>query len=262
MKLYTWNDILSILNGDKNNDFCGGERTGISTGCFDGLHKGHRRLISELVKGCRKKKLLPGIVTFKRPLPGIKHSNDYKGDLMTLNQRLSVFEELGIEFVIIVNFDDSFSSMMGADYLNILANVCNMELLAEGIDFRCGYKGAMDAQAIKYWAKQNKVECLFVDPVYCFEASSEEERISSSYIRNMLSKGFFTSANQLMEAPYALDIEEIRKNQNETGLASTNQILPPDGIYRTESEKGDLVRLEIKDGKITELPDCKRLLFT
>lgn len=251
MKLYTWNDILSILNGDSSEEFLGGAKTGISTGSFDGLHKGHRKLISELTSECRRKGVVPGVITFTRPLPSIKHSEDYKGDLTTLNQRLALFEKLGIEFAVIVDFDDSFASMMGADFLNILLNVCNMELIAEGIDFRCGYKGATDAQAIKYWAEKNNVETVFVDPVYFHEGTPEEERISSSYIRSMISRGFFTTANQLLERQYELDTRSV----------PCNQVLPPDGIYRTTSEKGELVRLEIKEGKITELPDCASVSF-
>lgn len=257
MKLFTWNDILSILNGDLNEEFLCGAKTGISTGSFDGLHKGHKKLLSELKDRCKAKGLFAGVVTFSRPLPGIKHSSDYKGDLSTLNQRLALFEELGIDFAIIVDFDDSFASMMGADFLNILLNVCNMELIAEGIDFRCGYKGATDAQAIRYWAEQNKIEAVFVDPVYFHAGTEDEERISSSYIRTMLSKGFFMTAQELLERPYELDIAAIRRLAPE----KTPQLLPPDGLYRTENEKGELVRLEIKNGKIENLPACDSVKF-
>ena len=257
MKLYTWNDILSILNGDSNEDFLAGAKTGISVGSFDGLHKGHRKLLGELLNASRARGLACGVLTFSRPLPGIKHSGDYMGDLTTLSQRISLFEELGLDFAIIVDFDDSFASMMGADFLNILLNVCNMELLAEGIDFRCGFKGATDAQAIRYWAGQNGVESIFVDPVYFREGTDEEERISSSYIRTMLSRGFFTSAQELLERPYELDIDAIRRAENE----KSSQLLPPDGLYRTENEKGELVRLTIENGRIVELPECNILKF-
>lgn len=257
MKLFTWNDILSILNGDSNADFLGGVKTGISVGSFDGLHKGHRKLLGELLNAGRARGLACGVLTFSRPLPGIKHSGDYMGDLSTLDQRIRLFEELGLDFAIIVDFDDSFASMMGADFLNILLNVCNMELLAEGIDFRCGFKGATDAQAIRYWADQNKVESIFVDAVYFREGTDEEERISSSYIRKMLSRGFFTTAQELLERPYELDIAAIRRAANEKSL----QLLPPDGLYRTENEKGELVRLEIKNGKIVSLPACNSVKF-
>ena len=248
MKIYTWNDILSILNGDSDGDFLGGAKTAISVGSFDGLHKGHRKLLGELVSSAKKKNLVPGLVTFSRPLPSIKHSDDYKGDLTTLAQRLSLFEELGLEFAIVVNFDDSFASMLGADFLNLLFNVCNMELLAEGVDFRCGFKGATDTQAIRYWAEKNGVETVFVDPVYYHEGSDEEERISSSYIRKMIERGFFSSAEEFLERSYELDIADIKEK------GTLVQILPPDGVYRTLTDKGELFRLEIEKAKIKNLP--------
>ena len=249
MKLYTWNDILSILNGDSAQDFMNGEKTGISVGSFDGLHKGHRKLLSSLTQACMQRGLKAGVVTFLRPLPGIKHSDDYKGDLSTLAQRIALFEQLGLDFVIIVDFDDSFASMLGADFLNILLNICNMDLLAEGIDFRCGYKGATDAQAIRYWALQNDVETIFEDAVIFREGTDEEERISSSYIRSMIQKGFFATAEELLERPYELDLTE------------NTQLLPPDGIYHTQNEKGEAVRLEISQGKIVNQPDCLCVKF-
>ena len=256
MTVFSWNSILSILNGDSTEDFLKGAKTGISVGSYDGLHQGHRKILSGLVDRCRKSGLLSGVVTFQRPLPSIKHSQNYMGDLTTLRQRLTCFEEIGLDFVIVVDFDDSFASMLGTDFLNILYNICNMQLIAEGIDFRCGYKGATDTQAIRYWANQNGVDCIFVDPVYYNEGRDDEERISSSYIRSMIQKGFFTTAAQLLERPYTLDLTIIKEGK-------TTQILPPDGIYQTKTDKGDFFRLEIKKACLVglEKTEAKSLAF-
>ena len=245
IETFSWNDII---NSKGEELFPQG--TGISVGSFDGLHLGHRELLSVLVNGCKISGLKSGVITFLRPLPSIKHSGDYKGDVSTLNQRLRLFESLGIDFAVLVDFNEVFAEIAGADFLNILLKSCNMKLLSEGIDFRCGYKGATDAQAIKYWAGQNKVECIFVDPVYYREGTDEDERVSSSYIRQMIQKGFFATVEELLARPYELDL---------TGEAV--QVLPRDGLYRAESEKGDYVRLEIKDGKIVNPPQCKSVKF-
>jgi tRNA pseudouridine55 synthase/riboflavin kinase/FMN adenylyltransferase len=253
MQIFKWNEINEAFGTGKELPFFK-DGSGISVGSFDGLHKGHRKLLSALVEGSRSHNLIPGVVSFSRPLPSIKHSSDYLGDLSTLSQRLELFESLGIKFAIIVDFDDSFASMMGTDFLNVLLNVCNMSLLAEGIDFRCGFKGATDTQAIRYWGNQNNVECIFVDSVYYREGTDEEERISSSYIRNMIQKGFFTTAAELLERSYSLDIENYKKGEGK-------QILPPDGIYRTKTEGGEDYRLEIKNGGLANLPQCRQLSF-
>ena len=250
MEIFNWND----LNSFRQSYFfsCG---TAISIGSFDGLHLGHRFLIEALVKGADERNLCKGLITFSRPLPAIKHSGDYSGDISTLKQRLALFEQLGIDFVFVVDFSDDFASLKGAQFLSLLSDKCNMKFLAEGIDFRCGYKGATDTQAIKYWATQNDVECAFVDPVYYTDAEGNEERVSSSYIRQMIQKGFFTRATELLARPYELDIATIRQS------GECLQVLPPAGLYHPHSESSAPVPLEIQNNKITSLPECESVRF-
>ena len=255
MKIFTWTDILESLNSGKEINFFD-KGTGISTGSFDGFHQGHRVLIKSLVEACKKDSLIPGLVTFLRPLPSLKHSNDYQGDLSTLNQRIQIMEELGVQFVIIVDFDDSFASMLGADYLNLLVNVCNMKLIAEGIDFRCGYKGATDSQAIRYFAETNNLKSIFVDPIYYRQGTDEEERVSSSYIRQMVTKGFFATVQELLERAYELDLTQAEcDSASKSGELLLNknkliQVLPPEGIYHCKNQDDEDVRVEISGDQI------------
>lgn len=255
MKIFTWTDILESLNSGKEIIFFD-KGTGISTGSFDGFHQGHRVLIKSLVEACKKDSLIPGLVTFLRPLPSLKHSNDYQGDLSTLNQRIQIMEELGVQFVIIVDFDDSFASMLGADYLNLLVNVCNMKLIAEGIDFRCGYKGATDSQAIRYFAETNNLKSIFVDPIYYRQGTDEEERVSSSYIRQMVTKGFFATVQELLERAYELDLTQVESDSaSKSGELLLNkskliQVLPPEGIYHCKNQDDEDVRVEISGDQI------------
>ena len=255
MKIFTWTDILESLNSGKEIIFFD-KGTGISTGSFDGFHQGHRVLIKSLVEACKKDSLIPGLVTFLRPLPSLKHSNDYQGDLSTLNQRIQIMEELGVQFVIIVDFDDSFASMLGADYLNLLVNVCNMKLIAEGIDFRCGYKGATDSQAIRYFAETNNLKSIFVDPIFYRQGTDEEERVSSSYIRQMVTKGFFATVQELLERDYELDLTQVESDSaSKSGELLLNknkliQVLPPEGIYHCKNQDDEDVRVEISGDQI------------
>ena len=248
MKVFSWNDIISFLNTGIQNDFFQGG-VGISVGCFDGIHKGHKLLLKTLIDECKQYNYKSGVVTFTRPLPSLKHTSDYCGDISSLECRLNIFEKLGIDFAIVVDFDDEFSSQLGADFLNILVNACNMELLAEGVDFRCGYKGATDAQAIKYFGEKNKVKTIFVEPVYYKEGTDEEERISSSYIRTMVTKGFFQTVIELLDRPYEIDLskvdKEIKGNKIIIKLSCLLQVLPPTGVYRVLDENTNELRLKI-----------------
>ena len=195
MTVYEWS--TSTLDSFSQTNFFK-QGCGISVGSFDGLHLGHRCLLNKLVEECKGQGLTCGVITFKRPLPALKHSDDYAGDISTLEERLQLLEELGLEFAIVVDFDQDFAQMKGVVFLDLLVQKLNMKLLAEGIDFRCGYKGATDTQAIKYWALQSGVETVFVDPVYYTQADGSEERVSSSYIRQLIQKGYMTTVKELL----------------------------------------------------------------
>ena len=260
MKIFSWDNILSFLNTGVQDPFFEGG-TGISIGCFDGIHLGHRVLLKALIKECGDG-LKSGVVTFARPLPSVKHSGDYNGDVSTLSRRLEIFEELGLDFAIVVDFDDSFASQLGADFLNILVNACNMEVLAEGVDFRCGYKGATDAQAIRYFGAKNGVKTVFVEPVYFREGTDEEERISSSFIREMVRKGFFATVGEMLGRPYDIDVSGVKKSGDGKGKFSVLrkdivQVLPPDGVYLGFNEAGEDVRLVVSDGGLDFDVACK-----
>jgi len=246
MKVYEWDKINNYIS-----DFKKG--SGISIGSFDGIHLGHRSLLIKLLEGCKERKLLSGVITFSRPLPSIKHSGDYDGDLSTLKQRLSIFEALGIDFAIVVNFDDSFARISGSDFLLKLKMLLNMKFLAEGIDFRCGYKGATDSQAIKYFCQSNSIDYYFLEALY-FTEGSEEERVSSSFIRKMIIKGYFSTVQKLLDRPYQVDLSacddkkyEIKNKKFYISKENIFQVLPKAGVYHVKNQLKEDVRLEIND---------------
>lgn len=253
MKILYWNDLINNTSAAPFFE----KGCGISIGSFDGLHKGHRLLLSSLISSCNSKKLLKGVFTFPRPLPSIKYSKEYPGDLSTLKQRLHFFQEMGLDFVIIADFDENFAIKKGTDFLGDLCKICNMKLLAEGIDFRCGYKGATDVQAIKYFAEQNDLDTVFVDPVY-YNNGSEVERVSSSFIRERIKSGFLSTVEELLERPYELDISDF--NSKEIDINSLIQVLPPQKVYHCNKKEKE-IRIEINENHILLSDLCSKLQF-
>lgn len=247
MKIFYWEEIKNDLNNGRLIPFFN-QGCGISIGSFDGLHQGHRVLLSNLIDNCKSINLLSGVISFTRPLPSLKHASDYQGDLTTLNQRLKLFEKAGLDFAIIVNFDESFAALSGVQFLTLLVNSCNMKFIAEGVDFRCGYKGATDITAIKYFADSKNIKYNFVEPVYYRQGTNEQERISSSYIRTLVLKRFLSTVQKLLLRPYSL---ELKFETEKTVLLKSEikQVLPPNGVYSVEV-KGKKVRLEITEKEL------------
>ena len=82
-------------------------------------------------------------------------------------------------------------------------------------------------------------------------ADGEEERVSSSYIRKMIQKGFFNTTKELLARPFQIDIEQIKEQGYST------QIFPPDGFYSCTDENEKSVRVQIQNHQLVAIPDCK-----
>ena len=251
MQVFSWND----------SDFpqLSGKETAVTIGSFDGLHKGHRVLIDTLTKICTEKHYVSVVITFTRPLPAIKHAGDYAGDISTLPQRLALFESLGIDSVILVDFTEKFAAVPGTAFLSSLVQRINMKCIVEGFDFHCGYKGKTERKGIEAWAQDEHVETHFVPPVYYNASDGKTERVSSSFIRHMILEGNFAAAAELLQRPFELDLDEMRRKLAEG--SSFTQLLPPDGSYRTLSESDNPISVEIKAGKLLNLPEYHSLRF-
>lgn len=278
MQIFTWNTVLTFLNNGKESSFFK-NGCGISVGSFDGLHCGHRFLLETLNISCKNQNIPSGVFTFSRPLPSIKHSKDYKGDISTLSQRIKLFESIGLDFIITADFDETFASMLGTDFFTILANVCNLKVVAEGIDFRCGYKGVMDIQALKYFCERISIQTIFAEPVFYDSANAQiytqqtenfqkiiqnnsVERVSSSLIRKLIQRGFFSTAEILLSRKFSLELcNNIQNKQTEFEIKNIKQVLPPPGKYHCKTENQSDIQVEITNEKVILKKPAATVIF-
>lgn len=252
MKIFCWEEIYNLfscsfeeIKNSTDSFFLDG--TAISVGCFDGPHSGHKFLFSSVLKYSKDNHLKSGLVTFLRPLPSLKFKNEYLGDIATLNQRLSEYEKLGFDFVVVIDFSSDFSKMEGTYFLSILTKVCNMKFLAEGKDFRCGYKGSCSMENILEFAKENNIVAHFPDLVFF-----DKKRISSSDVRKHIYNADFDLVQKFLERSYELDVTdvkmEIKENTFSFNREDIKQVLPKLGMYDVFVNKPDLrlrTRLEV-----------------
>lgn len=257
MQFFTWNDISAFSNGGKKSSFFK-NGCGISVGSFDGLHRGHRFLLESLNFFCKNQKIPAGVFTFSRPLPSIKYSKNYGGDISTLSQRIKLFENAGLDFVVLADFDEDFASMPGLDFFSILTKACDLKIVAEGVDFRCGYKGATDIRDLKIFCEKENIRSIFVNPVFYDSADAKiytrqtenfqeilkknsVRRVSSSLIRELIRNGDFSTAEILLARKFSLDFSEFcddnRNLKTEFEIAKIKQILPKPGKYRCKAER-------------------------
>ena len=250
MKVYDWSDIYSNYQNKQILPQFQNLSAGISVGSFDGIHKGHSKLLATVLEESKKNNYLAGALTFARPLPNLKKSH-YEGDISTLNQRLNIFEKIGLDFVIVVAFTQDFAALSGEKFFEILLETCNLKLIVEGIDFRCGYKGATTAKELEEFGKFKKIQTIFVSPVFFMdEETKTQQRVSSTYIRQCIKNKKFNMAAELLNRKFCLSMPVFPYDENKSdykfSLKDFTQVLPPQGNYLVEFI-GKKLLLTIKD---------------
>ena len=162
----------------------------VSIGVFDGVHRGHRVLLERI---CAVPDALPAVVTFRQNPQRILCPQNFPGDILTLEQKLAVFEELGIQQTVLIDFSEKFSIIRGRDFIDCLITSAPVRFLALGRNFRCGYGSDTGVEEIRKRAGERGIETWIAAPV--MEGGL---RVSSSRIRKALASGDRELAERLL----------------------------------------------------------------
>lgn len=226
MQIFSWNDILAVSAGQRPVPEIFARGTAMTIGSFDGSHLGHRKLYSLVLERAGASH---GVVTFTRSLRGYKYPDSYPGDIASLRQRLALLDKCGFDFVILIDFSAEFARMEGHVFLGMLAQHCGLSFLAEGKDFRCGYKGACGLEQVHLLGADMGFEYAVPDSVFY-----KGEKISSSRIRACIDAGDFESVEYMLGYPFAYDCMGIEWQADGTARRKPVQLLPAPGRYNVK----------------------------
>jgi riboflavin kinase/FMN adenylyltransferase len=164
-------------------------KTAATIGVFDGVHRGHQVLLQKVVTSGHE----PIVVTFKNhPRSVVAHRKD-PGLLITVEERLAIFEKEGIQAVILIDFSKKFSILSGSAFLRALWENAFPAYMAIGSTFHCGYRGAVDAAEVARINAEKGVRTEIVEPVL-----EEGLPVSSSRIREALAAGDVALAERML----------------------------------------------------------------
>lgn len=216
--------------------------TAIALGYFDGLHKGHRNVIS-LAAGEKKNGLTPVCFTFSKSPKSVLNGTKSNA-LMTNEDKIKTLERLGIERTYQADFE-KIMNMPAKDFAQkILIDTLKAEKLFCGFNYRYGKNGEGNAKTLKSFCDNKGVE-LAVIPA----TESEGEVVSSTLIRKLITDGNIKRANELMCSRFGFSsvIEHGKRLGRELGTPTINQplcselVLPKFGVYASivTLENGD-----------------------
>jgi len=186
-------------------------------GVFDGVHRGHRALLDELVRPVPTA-ATPLVVTFRTNPKRWVHAQ-FLGDLTTWEQKVELLADAGVEWVVAIDFSPTFSTIPGRDFFLSLKKSFVFSKLVLGWDFSFGKDSATTAADLGWLADPETR--LTVLPPFCWEG----QIVSSSAVRQALLRGDLGRVRNLLGRPYSLILPKDAKR------ASVSQLLPPPGRY-------------------------------
>lgn len=214
-----------------------GKRSVVTIGNFDGVHRGHQKILQSVVERARKSGALASVLTFFPHPVRVLRPTTAPSLLAALDQRLVAFDAAGIEAVLVVRFDAKLSEMSAEDFARkFLVETMRAEAVLVGANFRFGHRQLGDVKLLKELGVRWDFGVVIVNPVV-----EGGEIISSSAIREALRDGRADDAQQMLGRPYALQ-GEIRTGTGHgsklivptLNLATEQELLPKSGVYVTE----------------------------
>ncbi len=170
--------------------------TAVAIGNFDGVHRGHQKLISKLIEDSKSLGLTSVVCSFE-PLSWQLFTNT-SCRLTNLRTKLDLIHQQDIDVFLVVNFTHPFSRLShGAFIKDFLVSQLNASHIITGEDFHFG----ADRNGGQQQLEQAQLSGLFsYAPVKDYPNSSA--KISSSIIREFMGKGELTKANEYLGYPY------------------------------------------------------------
>ena len=200
-------------------------------GGYDGIHLGHQKIISKVVQKAKNNNTKSALITFK-PLPKIYFANK-NFELLTIYKKMQILRELEIDYMILLRFSDTLISMSSKDFVeSILIKKLNISSLTVGHDFKFGYRQTGDVDYLKNYAEKGFFS-LHIEEKHTLD----DERISSSSIRDSILQNNFDKASKMLGRPYSVSGKIIHgdKRGSTIGFPTANIKLEPNvllsGVY-------------------------------
>ena len=206
----------------------------ILIGSFDGLHLGHRKLFEKAKKLKSKTKLKIGVFTFD-PIPKMFFSKNLKNyRISNLNEKIALFRNFNVDFVINQNFNKKFSKIKCNDFIkNILIKKIRMKYIYVSNNFRFGNKREGDVKLLQYNQKKYSYKVIKPSPL-----KIGNKVVSSSLVRKLLQDGNLNTANKYLNRYWT--VEGIVKKGRQLGkkigfptcnIEMQNYVIAKLGVY-------------------------------
>jgi len=210
----------------------------LTIGVFDGVHLGHKYLISQLKEQAKKQGLLSGVVTFYPHPQEVLQPQTRLPWLTDLAERTSLLKNEGIDVVVPLTFTWKLAQLSAREFVNLLQKHLRMRGLLIGPDFALGRQREGNIDVLRELGEAMRFTVTVLPPL-----TTNGEVVSSTAIRKALADGDIKRVNKLIGRPFSLQGRVIigTGRGQELGFPTANlevdqkQAIPSDGVYVTRA---------------------------
>lgn len=212
----------------------------IALGYFDGVHIGHRAVIKSAVDFAKKNNTKSAVITFSDH-PYCYFKGVCPKYILTREEREKRIASLGIDYLYELNFED-FALLTAKEYLNnILINYFHPISISTGWNHNFGKNKSGNVNFLEEQAKNYNYKYFKIPP-----QKINNEIISSTKIRKLLSEGNIEKANLMLGQNFSIEGEIVKGNQigRTIGFRTANLVYPPElielpyGVYAVDTTYG------------------------
>lgn len=213
------------------------EKSVVTIGNFDGLHKGHQVLINKAVEYGKKQNIKSIVFTFENH-PGNYFNSSSIKNIITNKEKIRILQKLGVDVIISIPFDEYMTKISADDFVkDILVKKLGAQKVIVGHDFTFARNKEGDSNLLKILAARYDFEVEIVKPI-----KINNIRVSSTYIRNLVAQGSVSRVKEYLGHDYEIEGEVIhsKKLGRQLGFPTANieakddMLIPRCGIYATK----------------------------
>lgn len=213
----------------------------LALGNFDGLHRGHQKIIERVRRSAADRNGASLVLTFDPHPPRVVRPDKAPPLLMTMPQKLDALSRAGLTGAAVVRFTEAFSKWTPDAFVRqVLVEWLRVSEVWVGADFLFGHERAGTFSVLRTLGQQYGFRAEKIDPV-----RYKEFVVSSTRIRRLVAEGRIDEAGALLGHHYAIGGTVVHGAQRgrllgfpTANLSTDNELVPPSGVYATAAEIG------------------------
>ena len=208
----------------------------VTIGKFDGVHAGHRAVLSRLMAVAAERGLVSVAVTFDRHPLAYHAPQSCPASLVSAHQKVELLERTGLDAAIVLHYGRALASQSAEQFVaELLVGRLHARVLLVGRDFRYGAGNTGDIHTLTDQGARLGFEVIVIDDV----VPEDQRRVSSTWIRELLEHGDVAHARRLLGHLPAVSGEVVHgfERGRQLGYPTANLaadvegFIPADGVY-------------------------------